>query len=136
MAGATLFTRAARLGSSTASLVSSFRTLAVSPIATQTRTISQSILSKSTRQWLPTTASVGGGIKTAVQQQQQQTRGMKVHSSVKKRCEHCKVRGQSVLFLPPVANRTIVMSTVFFGETRLHGSWISTLVEIHERDSL
>ena len=23
--------------------------------------------------------------------QQQQTRGMKVHSSVKKRCEHCKV---------------------------------------------
>ncbi|KAI0532887.1 hypothetical protein GGR58DRAFT_147619 [Xylaria digitata] len=24
---------------------------------------------------------------------QQQTRGMKVHSSVKKRCEHCKVRG-------------------------------------------
>ncbi|TPX15327.1 uncharacterized protein E0L32_004604 [Thyridium curvatum] len=91
MAGATLFTRAARLSSSTASLVSSFRTLAVCPIATQTRTISQSVLSKSTRQWLPTTALVGGGIKTAVQQQQQQTRGMKVHSSVKKRCEHCKV---------------------------------------------
>ncbi|KAM3562534.1 hypothetical protein MY1884_001738 [Beauveria asiatica] len=28
---------------------------------------------------------------TPSQQQQQQVRGMKVHSSVKKRCEHCKV---------------------------------------------
>lgn len=24
---------------------------------------------------------------------QQQTRGMKVHSAIKKRCEHCKVSG-------------------------------------------
>ncbi|KIE01263.1 50s ribosomal protein l36, partial [Metarhizium majus ARSEF 297] len=31
---------------------------------------------------------VGGG---RALQQVQQTRGMKVHSSVKKRCEHCKV---------------------------------------------
>ncbi|UNI23488.1 hypothetical protein JDV02_009307 [Purpureocillium takamizusanense] len=38
--------------------------------------------------WLaPSVAkTIGGGVM-----QQQQTRGMKVHSSVKKRCEHCKV---------------------------------------------
>lgn len=37
--------------------------------------------------WLAPAARtvVGGGLM-------QQTRGMKVHSSVKKRCEHCKVR--------------------------------------------
>ncbi|KAI1252184.1 hypothetical protein MGN70_006757 [Eutypa lata] len=35
----------------------------------------------------PTTAL--SALKVAIQQQQ--TRGMKVHSSVKKRCEHCKV---------------------------------------------
>lgn len=35
--------------------------------------------------WLaPVTRTLGGGLM-------QQTRGMKVHSSVKKRCEHCKV---------------------------------------------
>ncbi|POR32751.1 Ribosomal protein [Tolypocladium paradoxum] len=35
--------------------------------------------------WLaPVTRTIGGGFM-------QQTRGMKVHSSVKKRCEHCKV---------------------------------------------
>ncbi|KAM3514001.1 hypothetical protein MY11210_002318 [Beauveria gryllotalpidicola] len=30
-------------------------------------------------------------LPAAAPQQQQQVRGMKVHSSVKKRCEHCKV---------------------------------------------
>ncbi|KAK3690128.1 ribosomal protein L36-domain-containing protein [Podospora appendiculata] len=41
----------------------------------------------------PETTSVAGtSAKTAVAAfQTQQTRGMKVHSSVKKRCEHCKV---------------------------------------------
>ncbi|KKA27406.1 hypothetical protein TD95_000475 [Thielaviopsis punctulata] len=31
------------------------------------------------------------GMVVAAVQQVQQTRGMKVHSSVKKRCEHCKI---------------------------------------------
>ncbi|KAG6036932.1 hypothetical protein E4U41_005405 [Claviceps citrina] len=36
--------------------------------------------------------TMGLGLGAAVMQLQvQQTRGMKVHSSVKKRCEHCKV---------------------------------------------
>ncbi|PHH90151.1 hypothetical protein CDD83_4398 [Cordyceps sp. RAO-2017] len=38
--------------------------------------------STTTTGWL--TSTIGGGAFT-------QTRGMKVHSSVKKRCEHCKV---------------------------------------------
>ncbi|KAH7273625.1 hypothetical protein FSOLCH5_001482 [Fusarium solani] len=33
---------------------------------------------------VPVSRAIGGGLM-------QQTRGMKVHSSVKKRCEHCKV---------------------------------------------
>ena len=35
----------------------------------------------------------------AVTALQQQTRGMKVHSSIKKRCEHCKVRFQAAAAL-------------------------------------
>ncbi|ORY57873.1 ribosomal protein L36-domain-containing protein [Pseudomassariella vexata] len=38
----------------------------------------------------PTTTAVMGAVK-AVAAVKQQMRGMKVHSSVKRRCEHCKV---------------------------------------------
>ncbi|KAF4958608.1 hypothetical protein FGADI_2305 [Fusarium gaditjirri] len=37
----------------------------------------------------PSTASISRALGNGLMQQ---TRGMKVHSSVKKRCEHCKVR--------------------------------------------
>ncbi|KAI5859689.1 ribosomal protein L36-domain-containing protein [Durotheca rogersii] len=39
----------------------------------------------------PATAIYAPGLWQRLARQQQQTRGMKVHSSVKKRCEHCKV---------------------------------------------
>ncbi|KAI1465314.1 uncharacterized protein F4812DRAFT_461621 [Daldinia caldariorum] len=52
-----------------------------------TRSISQAVLSPSTAA-RPTTSIITAG-KT-IQAITQQTRGMKVHSSVKKRCEHCK----------------------------------------------
>lgn len=54
--------------------------------AAQLRTISTTLFSR------PRTAlTASTPAKTAIQAVTQQTRGMKVHSSVKKRCEHCKV---------------------------------------------
>ncbi|KAI0550533.1 hypothetical protein F4679DRAFT_583499 [Xylaria curta] len=50
------------------------------------RSISHSALTQAQR---PAIAKSTG--MTAAALAQQQTRGMKVHSSVKKRCEHCKV---------------------------------------------
>lgn len=50
-----------------------------------------------TRTTTPMTVAAAGG-PAAMAGLQQQTRGMKVHSAVKKRCEHCKVRYQ-VIFL-------------------------------------
>ncbi|EFY87714.1 hypothetical protein J3458_019909 [Metarhizium acridum] len=41
--------------------------------------------------WAPALGASLGKIGGRALQQVQQTRGMKVHSSVKKRCEHCKV---------------------------------------------
>ncbi|KAK7983250.1 nin one binding (NOB1) zn-ribbon like domain-containing protein [Apiospora arundinis] len=53
------------------------------------RSISQAVLRSASR---PTTAVMAMTAAKALQPTiQQQTRGMKVHSSVKKRCEHCKV---------------------------------------------
>ncbi|KAK6860744.1 ribosomal l36 [Apiospora arundinis] len=52
------------------------------------RSISQAVLRSASR---PTTAIMATAAKALQPTIQQQTRGMKVHSSVKKRCEHCKV---------------------------------------------
>ncbi|KAI4870163.1 50s ribosomal protein l36 [Hypoxylon rubiginosum] len=80
------------------SLISSLRAMSLraAPAARQvlrtqqpTRNISQTILAPSTT---ARPAVVAISAKRAAQAiAQQQTRGMKVHSSVKKRCEHCKV---------------------------------------------
>lgn len=87
------------------SLLSALRALSIAPTAPRiqpcqhtVRGISHSVLScSSPRQQLvrkdasqgqvPTSAVVGGVVALKAQQ----TRGMKVHSSIKKRCEHCKV---------------------------------------------
>ncbi|KAI0170508.1 ribosomal protein L36-domain-containing protein [Pestalotiopsis sp. NC0098] len=53
------------------------------------RSMSQAITRATTR---PKTIAVASAAAKALQPKiQQQTRGMKVHSSVKRRCEHCKV---------------------------------------------
>ncbi|KAI1746779.1 hypothetical protein F4782DRAFT_474240 [Xylaria castorea] len=54
------------------------------------RSISQSALAPTQAQ-RPAIARPAGTMAIAKILAQQQTRGMKVHSSVKKRCEHCKV---------------------------------------------
>ncbi|KAH8887457.1 hypothetical protein GQ53DRAFT_749939 [Thozetella sp. PMI_491] len=88
--------RALSLASSTQSL----RTTARSTLPTQqARCLSQTLLaSPASRQSLaPLTKfrpniSADSALKAGLSAtQQQQTRGMKVHSSIKKRCEHCKV---------------------------------------------
>ncbi|GKT41530.1 50S ribosomal protein L36 [Colletotrichum spaethianum] len=64
----------------------------VGTTATATRALSTAILTKKPAQKTESvlvafgqkTAAVGNAVV-------QQTRGMKVHSSVKKRCEHCKI---------------------------------------------
>ena len=94
------------------SLLSALRSLSIGPAAPQirpcrstqhtVRSLSQSVLSCSSprkhlawRDALKTPATVSsqlavvGGVAAL---RAQQTRGMKVHSSIKKRCEHCKVR--------------------------------------------
>ncbi|KUI70176.1 50S ribosomal protein L36 [Cytospora mali] len=52
---------------------------------TQTRALSTAIISRCVSAW---DAFLRPAAVTAVRQQ---TRGMKVHSSIKKRCEHCKI---------------------------------------------
>ncbi|KAI0861340.1 hypothetical protein F4860DRAFT_177332 [Xylaria cubensis] len=83
-----------------ASLISSLRALSIRTKPTSRvlptlcrrqptiRSISQSALAPTQAQ-RPTIAKSTGPMAAALVQQQ--TRGMKVHSSVKKRCEHCKV---------------------------------------------
>jgi large subunit ribosomal protein L36 len=85
--------------STTKTLTSSMRglSLAARPAtatlpAIQTRCLSQAVLSNAR-----TTALSAGAAAPAVQTgvavfQKVQTRGMKVRSAIKKRCEHCKVR--------------------------------------------
>ncbi|KAI1772577.1 hypothetical protein F4818DRAFT_132620 [Hypoxylon cercidicola] len=83
------------------SLLSSLRALSLraAPAVRQvlrtrqtTRNISQTVLAPSTTA-RPTTTTIST-TRAAQAITQQQTRGMKVHSSVKKRCEHCKVSHQ------------------------------------------
>ncbi|KAI1138303.1 hypothetical protein F5Y05DRAFT_385753 [Hypoxylon sp. FL0543] len=79
------------------SLISSLRALSLrtSPAVRQvlrtqpSRNISQTVLAPSTTIRPAATTICAKRVTQAVSQQQ--TRGMKVHSSVKKRCEHCKV---------------------------------------------
>ncbi|OTB00707.1 hypothetical protein M426DRAFT_324067 [Hypoxylon sp. CI-4A] len=80
------------------SLISSLRALSLRtiPVARRalrtqqsTRSISHTILTPSTTARPVTLRSNATRVVQAVTHQQ--TRGMKVHSSVKKRCEHCKV---------------------------------------------
>ncbi|KAI0845483.1 ribosomal protein L36-domain-containing protein [Daldinia vernicosa] len=84
----------------TSSLISSLRALSLRatriPIARQilrehqpTRSISQAALAP--RSAARPTPTITNATRTIQAVTQQQTRGMKVHSSVKKRCEHCKV---------------------------------------------
>ncbi|KAI0879807.1 ribosomal protein L36-domain-containing protein [Annulohypoxylon maeteangense] len=84
----------------TSSFISSFRALLLRTapatrqmLRTQTqqpiRSISQTILSPNPTTKLPT--AITNATKAAQAITHQQTRGMKVHSSIKKRCEHCKV---------------------------------------------
>ncbi|KAI2604316.1 ribosomal protein L36-domain-containing protein [Hypoxylon fragiforme] len=80
------------------SLISSLRALSLraAPVVRQTlqtqqsiRTISQAALAPSTT--ARPTATAANPTRAAQVFAQQQSRGMKVHSSIKKRCEHCKV---------------------------------------------
>ncbi|KAM0287036.1 hypothetical protein ACHAQH_000721 [Verticillium albo-atrum] len=77
------------------SLARSFGTLALTApralaakaptTTTQTRALTTAMFSR------PRVGLAEASSKTAVQTIVQQVRGMKVHSSVKKRCEHCKI---------------------------------------------
>ncbi|KAI1298211.1 hypothetical protein F5Y03DRAFT_271840 [Xylaria venustula] len=82
------------------SLISSLRALSL-----RTRPVSRSVITSCPRQPTARSISLGALAPTRAQRPsiaiptatipvavaRQQTRGMKVHSSVKKRCEHCKV---------------------------------------------
>ncbi|KAK4098676.1 hypothetical protein N658DRAFT_499128 [Parathielavia hyrcaniae] len=84
--------------SATKSLASSMRALTLSSArpaaklpATQTRCLSQAVLSSkaaSRTACLSAAPAVQSGLAVF---QKQQARGMKVRSAIKKRCEHCKV---------------------------------------------
>ncbi|KAI1638723.1 50s ribosomal protein l36 [Biscogniauxia mediterranea] len=60
------------------------------PRSQPARSISQTVLAPKSAM-RPSLAAATKISSTVARQQQQQTRGMKVHSSVKRRCEHCKV---------------------------------------------
>lgn len=110
MAASAFLARASRTSTSVSSLVISLRSLALSPAAAnptrgqQTRALSQSVLSMRRRPWhapAPSLAkNVPGGLGSVWSLQLQQTRGMKVHSSIKRRCEHCKVSPSSFHIRP------------------------------------
>ena len=97
MAAATMASKPSR---AIASLTAAFRSLAVARVSPslaqrQTRSLSHSILARNTR---PTVTEPALSIPARVlpkSAQPQQARGMKVQSSIKKRCEHCKVRDAS-----------------------------------------
>ncbi|TWU75299.1 hypothetical protein ED733_006521 [Metarhizium rileyi] len=55
---------------------------------TPTKAASALVGRTTTTTWAP---MLGASLGRGPVQQAQQTRGMKVHSSVKKRCDHCKV---------------------------------------------
>ncbi|OTA68658.1 50s ribosomal protein l36 [Hypoxylon sp. EC38] len=79
-------------------LISSLRALSlctaptarrILPTQQPVRSISQTVLAPNT--WTRPAATTINAKRAAQAISQQQIRGMKVHSSVKKRCEHCKV---------------------------------------------
>ncbi|GAB1317365.1 threonine deaminase [Madurella fahalii] len=92
MASLSILSRSA--ASATKSLTSSMRALSLSArptlssAPTQTRCLSQSVSYPRTMVLSASGPSVTSGLAAF---QKQQTRGMKVRSSIKKRCEHCKV---------------------------------------------
>ncbi|KAK3933597.1 ribosomal protein L36-domain-containing protein [Diplogelasinospora grovesii] len=112
MTGLSIVSRTVR---STGALTSSMRALSLTNNSTSvrssalpapaqrqaTRCLSQSVLSNAHQHQhgccsRPTVAKANnsnsvGRIAGAIEAVKQQTRGMKVHSSVKRRCEHCKV---------------------------------------------
>lgn len=68
------------------------RAASTAATATATRALSTAVLTKQPAQKSESMlAQVGKSASGMVNAVVQQTRGMKVHSSVKKRCEHCKV---------------------------------------------
>ena len=101
MTAPAIVSRISRTGKSATSLALSLRSLTIFPAASrstpQTRTVFRRNVSTATRPWhnVPISRTARPSVATCVRaiQQQQQTRGMKVHSSIKKRCEHCKVGG-------------------------------------------
>ncbi|KXJ89581.1 ribosomal protein L36-domain-containing protein [Microdochium bolleyi] len=79
--------------SATATTNAARRAVAVAAIVApkqQQRMISQAVFNGLTSS-LRTRTATSPVLRPVATQVQQQTRGMKVHSSVKKRCEHCKV---------------------------------------------
>ena len=100
MTPSAIVSRISRTGKSATSLALGLRNLTISPAASrsapQTRLVCRRNVWTATRPWQnipiflkarPTVTKCVG----TLQQQQQQSRGMKVHSSIKKRCEYCKV---------------------------------------------
>ncbi|KXX79688.1 hypothetical protein MMYC01_202543 [Madurella mycetomatis] len=92
MASLSIVSRSA--ASATKSLTSSMRALSLSARPTlfstqaQTRCLSQRVPSPRPMGLSASRPSLASGLAAF---QKQQTRGMKVRSSIKKRCEHCKV---------------------------------------------
>ncbi|KAK4452159.1 ribosomal protein L36-domain-containing protein [Podospora aff. communis PSN243] len=108
MAVLPLLSQTLRSSAATRTLASSMRALTLASSSTaqaqprstaqQTRSISQAILSHRHKCNSPccsrptlTMRSQTGAQSEISAVQGQQTRGMKVHSAIKKRCEHCKV---------------------------------------------
>ncbi|AEO67829.1 c4e93071-c640-441c-af1e-703c63b28c08 [Thermothielavioides terrestris] len=104
MASLSVLSQTARsAASATRSLTSSMRALSLSSAAaarpamqTQTRSLSQAVLSTPRAPTTLGTRAATSATAPAVQSgvavfQRQQVRGMKVRSAIKKRCEHCKV---------------------------------------------
>ena len=106
----------------TTSLTSAFRTLCLRTTLThaarpalQRRSVSQAALLAPRAAAVVRPSIVAARPQLQVQQlQQQQTRGMKVHSSVKKRCEHCKVSLDEFVLCPG-------LDLLFFCEGRWGG---------------
>lgn len=91
MASRQCFVRCTRTASSILGLTNSFRAVSLSATpyarpAVQARAVSSAILPSANYSPLSRALS-----RHTVPLTQQQTRGMKVYSSIKKRCEHCKV---------------------------------------------
>lgn len=152
MASLSLLSQTVRSGAFiTKSLTASMRVLSLTtptptPVqprsrAEQTRSLSQTALSprrKCTRYCcaLPTLPILGqqsaagqslGGIVT------QQTRGMKVHSAIRRRCEHCKVRSISEAQLTCEILIWIVDQVVRRKANKRHGGYLYIICPANPR---